>query len=506
MAWDASSRRVRKVLDPAMSLFVNRHELGFAGYPAARRGLPRALDGANDTAAYAAGSAAAVVLAALIAFAGPKLALLTMVVLTLLGIMALRPAVAAYLMIAITPLVAGIDRGTVMPVLRPNEALMLLAIVALCGRAILRLNVSSRPQLRFQRLDVAILLLAVTSSIIPLAWLGLRGVKVESDDVLYSLMIWKYYAVFLIFRSTIRSPARARICLWLSMASAALVAVIAVLQSLGFPGVEAFLGSYYAPYGDVSAVSINRGGSTLSLPIAVADLMAFNLAIAIGLLKMSRARWPLIGFMSLFAIGIFASGQFSGVIALVVAVCAIVITTGRIRYLALFPASFVVAFVALRPVINKRLEGFQSPSGLPLSWQGRLDNLENYFLPQLFSHEHWVLGVRPAARVATQKIATGYIWIESGYLWLLWAGGLPLLLSFFYFLWAGAREALAVLRARADAPAAAALAVIVALSVVGVLMTIDSHLTYRGSADLLFALLGITAAARTMPSNEPRTG
>ncbi len=143
------SRRVRKVLDPAVSLFMNRHELSFAGYPAARRGLPRALDGANDTAVYAAGAAAAVVLAALIAFAGPKLALLALVVLTLLAIMALRPAVAAYLLIAITPLVAGIDRGTVMPVLRPNEALMLLAIVALCGRAILRLNVSSRPKLRF---------------------------------------------------------------------------------------------------------------------------------------------------------------------------------------------------------------------------------------------------------------------------------------------------------------------------------------------------------------------
>jgi hypothetical protein len=489
-----------------MSLFVNRQEPSFAGYPAARRGLPRALDGANDAAVYAACVAAAVLLAALIAFAGPKLALLAMVVLTLLGIIALRPAVAAYLMIAITPLVAGIDRGTVMPVLRPNEALMLLAIVALCGRAILRLNVSSRPQFRFDRLDVAILLLAVTSSIIPLAWLGVRGVKFESDDILYALMIWKYYAVFLIFRSVVRTPAQARICLWLSMSAAAIVAVIAVLQSLGFPGVEAFLGSYYAPYGDVSAVTNNRGGSTLSLPIAVADLMAFNLAIAIGLLKSSRARLPLMALIALFAIGIFAAGQFSGVIALVVAVLAIVVTTGRVRYLALFPAALVVAFVALKPVVNKRLEGFQGPSGLPVSWQGRLDNLHNYFLPVLFSHAHFFLGVRPAARVTTQKIATGFIWIESGYIWLLWAGGIPLLLSFFYFLWAGVREALAVLRARTDALAAAALAVIVALSVVGVLMTIDPHVTYRGSADLLFALLGIVAAARTMPSSEHDTG
>ena len=488
-----------------MSLFMNRDELSFAGYPASGRSRLRVLDGANDTAVYAAGAIAAVLLAAMIGVAGPLLTLLFMMMLTLLGIMMLRPAVAAYLLIAITPLVAGIDRGTVMPALRPNEALMVLAVVALWGRAILRLNVSSRPTFRFDRLDVAILALAVTSSFIPLAWLGLRGKGFESDDILYSLMIWKYYAVFLIFRSTVRSSAQARICLWLSMAAAAVVAVIAVFQSIGVPGVEAFLVKYYTSYGVTSAVSNNRGGSTLSLPIAVADLMAFNLAIAVGLLRSSRRRWPLIAFICLCAIGIFAAGEFSGVIGLVVAVCAIVVMTGRVRYLALLPVSLGVAFVALKPVVNKRLQGFESPSGLPVSWQGRLNNLHNYFLPELFSHSHWVLGVRPAARVATQTRAAGYIWIESGYIWLLWAGGIPLLLSFFYFLWASGREAVAVYRARTDAPSAAALGVIVALSVVGVLMCLDPHVTYRGSADLLFALLGIVAAAKAMPSEEPAT-
>lgn len=488
-----------------MSLFMNRDELSFAGYPATGRGRPRVLDGANDTAVYAAGAVAAVLLAAMIAVAGPLLTLLFMLMLTLLGTIMLRPAVAGYLLIGVTPLVVGIDRGTLLPAVRPNEALMVLAVVALWGRAILRLNVSSRPTFRFERLDVAILALAVTSSFVPLAWLGLRGEAFQSDDILYSLMIWKYYAVFLIFRSTIRSPAQARICLWLSMAAAAVVALIAVFQSIGVPGVTAFLTKYYTSYGVTSAVSNNRGGSTLSLPIAVADLMAFNLAIAVGLLKSTSRRWLLIAFICVFAIGTFASGEFSGVIGLVVAVCAIVVMTGRVRYLALLPASLAVAFVALKPVVDKRLQGFESPSGLPVSWQGRLDNLHNYFLPVLFNHWDWVLGVRPAARVATQTRAAGYIWIESGYIWLLWAGGIPLLLSFFYFLWAGGREAVAVFRARTDAPSAAALGVLVAFTVIGVLMCIDPHVTYRGSADLLFALLGIVAAAKAMPRDDSAT-
>jgi hypothetical protein len=484
-----------------MSLLSNRVELSAAD-PLVRGRDWRPTQDARTTAILAAGAAAAVALASTIAFAGAKVAILMIVVVSLVTLMTVRPAVAGYLLIAVTPLVAGIDRGTALPALRPNEALMVLAAVALCGRAILRLSVSASPRPRILRLDVAILLVAVTSSIVPLAWLAVRGQQIERDDVLYALMLWKYYALFLIFRSAIRSPAQARICLWLSMAAAALVAIIAILQSLQLFGVEAFLATYYAPYGDVSAVSINRGGSTLSLPIAVADLMIFNLAIAIGLLKTSRLRWLLFGLASLFVIGVFAAGQFSGLIALLVGMGAVTIATGRIRYLAVLPVSLAAAAVALRPVIDRRLEGFQSPSGLPLSWQGRISNLENYFLPQLFSHEQWLLGVRPAARVATQKIATGYIWIESGYVWLLWAGGLPLLASFLYFLFAGGREAMAVVRARTDALGAAALAVVAGLSVVGVLMIVDPHLTYRGSADLLFALLGITAAARTIGTDE----
>jgi hypothetical protein len=331
---------------------------------------------------------------------------------------------------------------------------------------------------------------------VPLAWMVARGASIGQDDVLYALMVWKYYAVYLVARVGVRSERQVRICLWLAMASASVVAVFAVLQSLQLFGVARALSTYYAPYGSAQALLNNRGGSTLALPIAVADLMTFNLAIAVGLLVRRRGpRWLLAALGTLFVVGVLASGQFSGAIGLVLGLAVMALVTRRVRQLVMFLPAFVVAVLALQPVVQRRLEGFENASGLPVSWAGRLYNLSNYFWPELFSSGNFILGIRPAARVPTSTMATGYVWIESGYTWLLWAGGIPLLLAFFYFLWTNLRRHVALARSREDGVGAAALAVVVALTVIGVLMVIDPHLTYRGSADLVFVLLGLSAAA-----------
>jgi hypothetical protein len=205
---------------------------------------------------------------------------------------------------------------------------------------------------------------------------------------------------------------------------------------------------------------------------------------------------------ALFVAGVLAAAEFSGAIGLVIGVIVIAVITRRVRSVALFMPVFFGAAFALRPVIATRAAGFQSASGLPTSWIGRLNNLRGYFWPVLFSHGNFILGVRPAARVATRTMATGYIWIESGYTWLLWSGGIPLLGAYVYFVWMNLRLSIAVARQRADEVGVAALAVVVALVVISVLMILDPHLTYRGSADLLFMLLGLLAVGTRAQSND----
>jgi hypothetical protein len=161
----------------------------------------------------------------------------------------------------------------------------------------------------------------------------------------------------------------------------------------------------------------------------------------------------------------------------------------------------VVGAALLWPVIKIRLTGFQSASGLPISWLTRLHNLETYFWPTLFSDFNWVLGVRPSARVVAPNQEYGYVWIESGYTWLLWGGGLPLLGSYLALAVSSIRKGAAFAR-RADAAGVAGTALAVTMSAQLFLMLFDPHLTYRGSGDLVFMLL---ALVRRLPGRpQPR--
>jgi hypothetical protein len=451
------------------------------------------------------GGAAGVVLAtiALSALAMVPLprALVGLAAAALIAAVCVHPPLGAYLLLLATPLIAGIDRGMVVPYLRPSEALALLVALGLLLNGCVRLVTVGVRAPRLRAVDATIVLMAVTGSVLPLLWMLARGNQITGDDFQYSLLLWKCYGIYLIFRMAIRTERQVRRCLVLAMVSASVVGIVAILQSLELFGLPDLLSRYYAPLGEAQVLKSNRGTSTVASSFAVADLMVSNLGIAVGLLaRGSRHRLVLVMALALFVFGTIASGQFSGLIGLVVGVMALALITDRPwRVTAASVPAAVLAVLLLKPVVDRRLSGFATLSGLPVGWQDRLYNLRTYFWPELFSHYHYVLGVRPSAQIDLAINGTQFVWIESGHTELLWTGGIPLLLAFFAFLWVSIRTTARIARARTDAYGVAAIASFASLVVLAVLTTFDPHLTTRGSSDVLFALLALACAGLHQP-------
>lgn len=464
---------------------------------------PREWNDALPAAAAAAGAVAALAVGAIVAFQP-----LIPVALTAMGALTVvvwrRPHVAAYLIIATTPLVVGIDRGTLIPVLRPNEALTFFLIGVLTTRAaVARRAGQPLGRLRIHRIERGIIALAITSSIVPMAFMVLRGEAPTGDDIAYALVLWKYLAGYAVIRVTISTQEQIGRCLQLSLASAVIVGCLAILQSLGLFGVRQFLIHFWAPFGYTGALALPRGSSTLGLPAATADLLIFNLAILIGIVAWKRglAAWHVV-CGGVFVLGTLAAAEFSSALGLLIALIALAAVLRKMRMLLFLPFGAAIAVTVMWPVIHNRLVGFQSASGLPVSWVGRIRNLTTYFFPTLSSGSHPLFGVRPSARVPVSSQATGYVWIESGYVWLLWGGGIFLFGAFVYFVAVSTRFTLSVARPLDGWTSIAALAAFTGVVVVTVLMIFDPHITYRGSADLLFALLAM-AVAGTASSNAP---
>jgi hypothetical protein len=429
----------------------------------------------------------------------PLLALAAALLAALAACVWARPAVAAYLLIALTPLTAGINRGSALPVLRPQEAIALVVGGTLAVRGVVRLRTGQLPGLRLDRLEWALVLMAVASSVVPVLWMSIRQEAISKDDALYALVLWKYLGLYAIIRASVSTERQVRRCMYLSVAAASAVALLAILQSLGLFGVPALLAHYYAPFGYTNAFAA-RGSSTLGLPAATADLAIINLAVISGLWTRYRRYRPVLAAAAVLLImGALSAGEFSSAIGLFVGVICIAIVLARPRLLWAFVPATLIAGYALRPVISHRLSGFQSASGLPVSWTGRLDNLQTYFWPKLFSGWNFLLGVEPSARIAVSTQATGYVWIESGYTWLLWAGGIPLLASFGFLVYAAARRGWQAARGGRDGSSVAGIAVFTAIIVITVLMAFDPHLTYRGSGDEFFTLLALAVPRAGVP-------
>jgi hypothetical protein len=304
----------------------------------------------------------------------------------------------------------------------------------------------------------------------------LRGVPPGWADLAAVLPICKLAGLLVLVRATVCTPAQVLWCIRLIVGGAVGVAAIAVLQRLSVGPVPRLLATWW-PAGPEG---LERGTATLSNAIAAGDYILIGVCLLVvsgvrGLLN----RWTLAGGGLALVVGVLATGQFSTWIGAFIVGALLVWRLPEVRG----------PLLRLTPLLVGRFREISEGSA-PQSWLVRWDNLTYFYIPRLVHNGQFLVGVSPNSVVVPPDTVRDVVYLESGYLQLLFVGGMPLLVGF-VALFVAVFRLTCRLEPRTDGVGACAFTLAVAWWMIVVLSLTDIHLFMRGVGDLIFILLGI---------------
>jgi O-antigen/teichoic acid export membrane protein len=343
----------------------------------------------------------------------------------LFALAAWRPAPACALLALAIPLTAGLPRGFLVPLLRVNEALLLVV-----AAGFLLHFVTQRRPLRFTGLDVVVLAFCTTGVAVASAVVLLTRAPVELADWVVVVGPIQYLVVYLVFSRTGFTPADLRLLLNACMLASLPVAAVALAETLDLPGVRDLFGAYY-PGLPLKPGEVYRPDSLLGHYSAVGAFGLLNVVLALALAAM---RHP--GFSPLWLtvviganlLSMLSSQTYAPLAVLPLAAGVVVLAGGRLPWRALaggvpvLGASAVVLWPQISGRIAAQFSGAGGGLGIPETMQTRIDFWQGFFLPALLRHGPW-LGTGTVIPPEVPRPLVEFV--DNGYLAQLFRAGVP---------------------------------------------------------------------------------
>lgn len=452
---------------------------------------------------------------------GEFIALVGLMAVTFIVAVARVPMIGVISILVATPLLAAQERGFIVPGFRVHEAIIFAGILGIGLRALVAHICGWGLEIKPHAVDLAFAVVAFTGSVVPALLMIGRGRPISTEGIGQLMVFPKYFGLYLLMRIAVRRLEHLRIAILTMCGVGTVVSFIALVQTAATQRVNDLFSKF--GWEVTEHFFIGKTTATIGNAILLGMYLSMLLAVALSLLFRTLARRQqhivanpkgrrntvaISGITGLLFLACLSTGQMSTLIAILCAVVIGLLAVRRGRYLGLFPLVGVLAIVPLWPVLNKRLEEFNGFNELPRSWADRLSNIQVHFLPELASNDNWFWSVRPETSKFDGNNITGTVFLESGYLAMLWIGGVFLLAAVVAFQITSLRATWQRVRHPNPWVAAAATGAFVGFFATLFLMLIDSHLTFRGSADLLYTLLAfslITTAPPLVIGSAPST-
>lgn len=411
-----------------------------------------------------------------------------------LGVIAVwRPAVACALLAAAIPLTAGLGRGTVIPLLRVNEALLLVV----AGGWVLH-NLPNRRSLAFNGLDLAVLSFCVSGAVIPSAVVFMTRQAADLSDWMLIVGPVQYLIVFFLISRTEFSSPELRLFLNLLMLASIPVALLAMAELVDLGGVRHLLATFYPTQPLPSWDVVYRPTSLLGHYSAVGAFGLLNFLLALAL-SASRhpgfSTWWLAAVMGVNLVGTVAANTYAPLVALPLGVAVVLLAARRVPWRQLAPVSLGIGACLwlLWPHIQQRLDvqltSFHT-TALPLaeSLQTRIDYWQGFFVPALLKHGIWLgTGMLIPSEVPRPLVA----FVDNGYLWQMFRAGIPGLALLIVLLGSVAAAGWAARRSSEPTSRAIGAACLAGVACIVVLDTTSEYLAMTAVAQEFWMLVGL---------------
>jgi O-antigen/teichoic acid export membrane protein len=305
-----------------------------------------------------------------------------------------RPFIGLAVLVIAVPLTTGLGRGTVIPVLRPNEAILAVVAAGAICHAILE-----RRRRTFDGLDLA--LFSFVGGGIVIAGLVLF-VSHSSDlhdlDTLRAVLgPAQFLAFYWLASRALLTDREFRTVLNLAMFASLVVGFVAIAELANVPGARDFVLAYFPPLDLVDPASpVFRPTSTLGHFSSVGAFAALNYILALALATgrhpgFSRPWLGLVVCVNLAAV--IASQTWAPLLGLSVATPIILWHARRFpRELGLALAALALSLVLFWPAVSARAGQQEVYFGagpgalIPQTLQTRMRWWEEFFLPAISDH------------------------------------------------------------------------------------------------------------------------
>lgn len=406
-----------------------------------------------------------------------------------------RPALGCVVLALAIPLTGGIPRGTIVPLLRVNEVLLLIVASGMLVHELPR-----RRALAFTGLDLVVIAFCLSGVLVPWAEIKLTATDANSDAWFNVLSPVQYLVVYLLFSRVQLSERDLHLLVNVTMLSSVIVALVALAELANAPGVRQVIASYYPPPapapGDISKVY--RATSLLGHFSAVGAFGLFNMVLALSLAAARHRGFSPIWLalvMALNAAAMLATETWAPLLAAPLAILIIVLHAHRVpRQLALAPPAFLLVAVAFWPSVSARLLEQRGTSGslVPESLGFRIGYWQDFFIPSLVKHQAW-LGT--GTIIPSDVPSTLDAFVDNGYLWLAFRAGVLGILMMLFVLTAIGVTGWSLRSSRDPwhrALGATCLAVVVS---VALLEVTSEYLTFTSVSQEFWMLAGLLSAA-----------